>query len=726
VVILRAFRLARIVRVINGADALKDIINTMLFTLIGLMNVMALLLLLFFTYTVLGIQLFALVQYQGELNEHANFRSFGLSMLTLFRFSTGENWNGFMYDVASAGRREGKAAGDDEDDDDPTYCVDTPAYDKEMCGFTNRPGCVELNGCGTSAIYFYLYSFCVTVTFVTLNLFVGVIIDAFKDAAMRSAIFKPSDMEKFQLTWSHYDEDGTAFIDCTNLMHMVQHMPEPWGFGKDSKANRHDVRERIESLKLPIYQPDNSVFYYDMFFALSGSVILEEQRKKKLEALKVREDAQVEAEKKERMKLAAQNRLIEKAEKRTAERKRRASFDGESAGRMSFGGGSAERQKPKRPDSYRVERKGQGFSSSIGSSSEAVAHHRGGGDFKDGSKDGHFNKFGDFKEDEEEEEKDEGEALAMSMVAAQKTTKKVRTEESVGEKTLSWQMSSEEEEENGGYSEETLRQYVHRSSSDEFDLVVALANKSAFALPPHPPLPPNRSPTSNGGGGGVDNRSKNGRWAHGIFFGEAESGSDDSDSDEDGDEDRLGTLDGIAMVSLASERSLAAAASTAAKAAKKGSSTKALAAMSLPERRAFYISQEQQQQGNLDGLAGRCMDGKVEANNGDGSREMDHAAVMSSMLTGKAGLMFRKMKRAAKKLCKRDAVKDAKGRSMTATEEYAARDIQRCWALFKIKKHAAATGTSQVAALLKHCLSDWRDDAAIGGGMRGLDEDILS
>jgi hypothetical protein len=221
----------------------------------------------------------------GELNEHANFRSFGTAMLTLFRFSTGENWNGFMYDVAKAGQKGN--FGDDDDDynsggvgggfgdyDDEgsssSSCVATPEYDKDMCGYTNRPGCIPLNGCGTDAVYPYLYSFCIVVTFVALNLFVGVIIDAFKvggghrivkvfvigvffsaclacrftttptfthlpthslihshqqhqrqDAAMRSQIFKPSDMERFQLAWSQYDEDGTAFIDCTSLLHMV-------------------------------------------------------------------------------------------------------------------------------------------------------------------------------------------------------------------------------------------------------------------------------------------------------------------------------------------------------------------------------------------------------------------------------------------------------------------------------------------------------------------------
>jgi type III secretory pathway component EscU len=46
-------------------------------------------------------------------------------------------------------------------------------------GFTVRAGCVPLNGCGSAAIYPFLYSFCTFVTVVALNLFVGVILSGF-------------------------------------------------------------------------------------------------------------------------------------------------------------------------------------------------------------------------------------------------------------------------------------------------------------------------------------------------------------------------------------------------------------------------------------------------------------------------------------------------------------------------------------------------------------------
>ena len=68
---------------------------------------------------------------------------FGELCLLCLRFSTGENWNGFMHNV------QHNADG----------CVNGPEYEKGMCGFDDGPGCEELNGCGSSAIFPFLLTF---------------------------------------------------------------------------------------------------------------------------------------------------------------------------------------------------------------------------------------------------------------------------------------------------------------------------------------------------------------------------------------------------------------------------------------------------------------------------------------------------------------------------------------------------------------------------------------
>lgn len=120
--------------------------NTLVVTLPSLGNIAALLFLLFFIYSVMGVQLFAHVKFGFYLNRHANFRSFGTAMLTLVRASTGENWNGIMYEVGNM-----------------ESCSDSPAWND-----------AEPTGCGSPAAFVFFFSFTLLVTFVMLNVFIAV------------------------------------------------------------------------------------------------------------------------------------------------------------------------------------------------------------------------------------------------------------------------------------------------------------------------------------------------------------------------------------------------------------------------------------------------------------------------------------------------------------------------------------------------------------------------
>lgn len=63
-------------------------------------NVGGVLLLTFWIYAVLGLNLFGKVTQNGEeLNDNANFSNVGLSMLTLLRMATGEAWNTIMHEA---------------------------------------------------------------------------------------------------------------------------------------------------------------------------------------------------------------------------------------------------------------------------------------------------------------------------------------------------------------------------------------------------------------------------------------------------------------------------------------------------------------------------------------------------------------------------------------------------------------------------------------------------
>lgn len=88
--ILRVFRIGRVLRIIKKAKSLSNIFNTLLVTLPSLANIGFLLFLLIIFYSILGVNLFAKVKINGEMNSYANFQNFWNGFVTLIRCATGE------------------------------------------------------------------------------------------------------------------------------------------------------------------------------------------------------------------------------------------------------------------------------------------------------------------------------------------------------------------------------------------------------------------------------------------------------------------------------------------------------------------------------------------------------------------------------------------------------------------------------------------------------------
>mmetsp|Transcript_16867 Transcript_16867/g.20811 ORF Transcript_16867/g.20811 Transcript_16867/m.20811 type:complete len:364 (+) Transcript_16867:484-1575(+) len=78
--------------------------NTLITALPSIMNILVLLFIVLFMFAVLGMELFgaAILQSGSEflqINDYANFSTFGRSLMTLFRMATGEQWNVIMHDL---------------------------------------------------------------------------------------------------------------------------------------------------------------------------------------------------------------------------------------------------------------------------------------------------------------------------------------------------------------------------------------------------------------------------------------------------------------------------------------------------------------------------------------------------------------------------------------------------------------------------------------------------
>lgn len=96
--ILRVLRVSRFIRIAKSMKNLQNQIFTLIYSLPAVLNVLSLLVLVLFIYAILGSFLFGNVTSGEVINEWFNFKNFGMSILTLIRIATGEDWNSFMYD----------------------------------------------------------------------------------------------------------------------------------------------------------------------------------------------------------------------------------------------------------------------------------------------------------------------------------------------------------------------------------------------------------------------------------------------------------------------------------------------------------------------------------------------------------------------------------------------------------------------------------------------------
>nr|XP_009921122.1 PREDICTED: voltage-dependent T-type calcium channel subunit alpha-1G-like [Haliaeetus albicilla] len=98
--IMRVLRIARVLKLLKMAVGMRALLDTVMQALPQVGNLGLLFMLLFFIFAALGVELF------GDLEcddthpcEGLGRHNFGRAFLTLFRVSTGDNWNGIMKDT---------------------------------------------------------------------------------------------------------------------------------------------------------------------------------------------------------------------------------------------------------------------------------------------------------------------------------------------------------------------------------------------------------------------------------------------------------------------------------------------------------------------------------------------------------------------------------------------------------------------------------------------------
>jgi len=194
------------------------------------------------TYAFLGCYYFGDINYKNTdiLNEHLNFSTFTKSLLTVFIFTTGENWPIAMADCVGRTIR---------------FCV----KGKENCGNWFSP--------------FYFISLQILVNWILLNSFVAIIVDSFvmllqeHDDINRMEVVKKS----FSESWNMYDKERTGFLKFIDFVKMYDDMVIPENFEWSSnKIKFFKTKPPISYLfkNLKVYY--NYITYTDALFCITS------------------------------------------------------------------------------------------------------------------------------------------------------------------------------------------------------------------------------------------------------------------------------------------------------------------------------------------------------------------------------------------------------------------------------------------------------------------------
>lgn len=141
-------------------------------------------------YAVIGMNLFGDVTKGENIDEHTNFRSFLSGLITLFRMSTGENWNGIMYDCMEESNCTGQ------------NCVSHPFV-----------------------VIVYFVSFVIFSSFLMLNVFVAVVLKNFEEEVMSDPKNSTSPVNRdaiihFGEKWADYCESEFLVFRTPGWSHM--------------------------------------------------------------------------------------------------------------------------------------------------------------------------------------------------------------------------------------------------------------------------------------------------------------------------------------------------------------------------------------------------------------------------------------------------------------------------------------------------------------------------
>nr|XP_060632682.1 voltage-dependent L-type calcium channel subunit alpha-1C isoform X6 [Anolis sagrei ordinatus] len=219
-----------------------SIIDVILSETNALPYVALLIVMLFFIYAVIGMQVFGKIALDDttDINRNNNFQTFPQAVLLLFRCATGEAWQEIML-----------------------ACLPEKKCDFESLEPNNSSE--GEHSCGSSFAVFYFISFYMLCAFLIINLFVAVIMDNFDYLTRDWSILGPHHLDEFKRIWAEYDPEAKGRIKHLDVVTLLRRIQPPLGFGK---LCPHRVAcKRLVSMNMPL-NSDGTVMFNATLFAL--------------------------------------------------------------------------------------------------------------------------------------------------------------------------------------------------------------------------------------------------------------------------------------------------------------------------------------------------------------------------------------------------------------------------------------------------------------------------
>uniref|UniRef100_A0A2K6G431 Voltage-dependent L-type calcium channel subunit alpha n=1 Tax=Propithecus coquereli TaxID=379532 RepID=A0A2K6G431_PROCO len=235
----RLFRVLRLIKLLSRAEGVRTLLWTFIKSFQALPYVALLIVMLFFIYAVIGMQMFGkIAMVDGtQINRNNNFQTFPQAVLLLFRCATGEAWQEILL-ACSYGK----------------LCDPESDY---------APG--EEYTCGTNFAYYYFISFYMLCAFLVINLFVAVIMDNFDYLTRDWSILGPHHLDEFKAIWAEYDPEAKGRIKHLDVVTLLRRIQPPLGFGKFCP---HRVAcKRLVGMNMPL-NSDGTVTFNATLFAL--------------------------------------------------------------------------------------------------------------------------------------------------------------------------------------------------------------------------------------------------------------------------------------------------------------------------------------------------------------------------------------------------------------------------------------------------------------------------